>query len=349
VGDWVGQGADLLEPLVKLEKQKVLEAFLLQTDDTAMKVLDRNKAGNIKRGYLWVHVGDGKHCFVLYTPNKEYAQTPNPALEFLKQREGYIQADALPAYDTIFDAPDTKAVEVGCWMHARRYFVTALESGDLRAAIALNLIKKMFKVEADATTAAMSPEKRLQMRLARSAPLRLELGEWIEANYKHLRPKSPLAKAMGYAMRQWEALGRYLEDGRIPLDNGEPERRNRDIAMGRRNYLFAGSDTGAKRAAIVYSLLGGCALNGVEPWSYLNDVIRRIIDGWPMSRLEELLPANYAATLKNEQRDREMKRPAARAVTRPTARASPAPPSPPMGSYAPTGSSPASHTHVPSA
>jgi len=302
VGDWVGQGADLLEPLVKLEAKEVLASFLMQTDDSGLKVLDRSKPGNIKRGYLWVHVGDGRHCYVLYTPNKEYAdpEHPNPALEYLKLREGYIQADAFPGYNTVFDVAGSKSIEVACWMHARRYFVVALEAGDLRAAIPLKLIKGMYEVEAEATEARASPDERLEMRLTRSAPLRNSLGEWIAKTHPEARPKSPLAKAMGYALNQWNALQRPFEDGRIPLDNGESERRLREVAMGRRNYLFAGSDRGAKRAAIVYSILGGCALNDVEPWAYLNDVLQRIVDGWPMSRLEELLPANYAALIAAE-------------------------------------------------
>ncbi|HJL17778.1 MAG TPA: IS66 family transposase, partial [Sandaracinaceae bacterium LLY-WYZ-13_1] len=263
VGDWLGQGADLLEPLARLEAQNVLDAFVLQTDDSSLKVLDRTKAGNIKRGYLWVHVGDGRHCYVLYTPNKEYAKADNPALEFLEKRNGYIQADAFPGYDTVFADPAAESIEVGCWMHARRYFVEALDGGDLRAAIAVKLIKKMYEVEAEATKARASPDERLARRHERTSPLLNELGQWIADTYQELRPKSPLAKAMGYTMRQWTALRRVLEDGRLPLDNGESERRLRDVAMGRRNYLFAGSDTGAERAAIVYSILGGCALNGV--------------------------------------------------------------------------------------
>jgi len=300
VSDWIGQGADLLEPLYKLEGELVLQAFLLQTDDTALKVRDRSHPGNIKRGAMWVHVGDFRHCYVIYTPSKEYKDGDNDALEYLKGRKGYIQADAFPGYDTVFEVPGSEAIEVGCWMHGRRYFVTALDSGDLRAAIPLKLIKGMYEVEEQATKARASPEQRLALRKEHSEPKLHELGHWIAEHYQAERPKSPLAKAMGYALNQWDALCRPFEDGRLPLDNGESERRIRDIAMGRRNYLFAGSDTGARRAAIVYSVLGGCVLNDIEPWAYLTDVIQRIVDGWPMAHLAQLLPANYAATLAAE-------------------------------------------------
>jgi hypothetical protein len=135
------------------------------------------------------------------------------------------------------------------YLHARRDFVEAPDGGDLRAAIAVKLIEKMYEVEAEATKARASPDERLAMRHERTSPLLDELGQWIAGAYQELRPKSPRAKAMGYAMRQWTALWRVLAEGRMPLDNGEPERRLRDVSTGHRNDLFAGSDTGAERAA----------------------------------------------------------------------------------------------------
>jgi hypothetical protein len=143
--------------------------------------------------------------------------------------------------------------------------VEALDGGDLRAAIAVKLIEKMYEVEAEATKARASPEERLAMRHERTSPLLDELGQWIAEPYQELRPKSSLAEAVDHTMRQWTALRRVLEEGRIPLDNGEPERRLRDVAMGRRNDLFAGSDTGAERAAIVHSILGGFASTAWSP------------------------------------------------------------------------------------
>ncbi|MCZ7681166.1 MAG: IS66 family transposase [Sandaracinaceae bacterium] len=175
----------------------MLESFLVQTDDTGLKVLDRGHPGNVKRGFLWVHVGDGRHCYVLYTPNKEYADEPNPALEYLKLREGYIQADAFPGYDTVFAAPGSRAIEVGCWMHGRRYYVTALDAGELLAAYPLKLIKGMYKVERDATEKGVSPEQRLEMRLERSGPLRNELGHWIADNHPKVRRRARSRRRWG--------------------------------------------------------------------------------------------------------------------------------------------------------
>lgn len=290
LSDWVGAGAELLSPLAKLEGAKVLESFLLQTDDTGLKVLDRGHPGNIKRGALWGHIGDGAHVYFFYSPDRK-KQWPQ---DFLASREGYIQADAAQVYDGLFTRPGSKAIEVGCWMHARRKFVEALDAGDVRAAIALKWIKKLYKVERRATAARASPEERLTLRRSRSKPVLDELGAWLE----HVRaiepPKTPLGKALTYAHNQWEALGRFLEDGRLPLDNGAPERLNRIIAVGRKNYLFAGSDAGGERAAVIYSLVGGCAVNGVDPWAYFSDVLAKLASGWKQSRLEELLPATWS-------------------------------------------------------
>ena len=133
------------------------------------------------------------------------------------------------------------------------------------------------------------------MRRARSLPQYESLGRWIAGLVEAEPPKSPLGQALGYATRQWTALGRFLEDGRLPLDNGAPERLNKIIAVGRRNYLFAGSKAGGHRAAIVYTLIGGCVLNDVDPWAYFNDVLGKLASGWPQSRIAELSPANWAA------------------------------------------------------
>lgn len=290
MSDWVGAAAELLEPLAKLEGDKVLEAFLLQTDDTGLKVLDRQHAANIKRGALWGHIGDGKHVYFFYSPDRK-KKWPH---EFLEGREGYIQADAAQVYDGLFTRPGSRAIEVGCWMHARRKFVEALDAGDVRAAIPLGWIKKLYKVEARATATGASPEERLALRLSKSKPVLDDLGVWIEQVRSTEPPKEPLGKALTYAHNQWAALGRFLEDGRLPLDNGAPERLNRIIAVGRKNYLFAGSDAGGERAAVIYSLVGGCAVNGIDTWAYFSDVLAKLASGWKLSRLEELLPANWS-------------------------------------------------------
>jgi hypothetical protein len=191
---------------------------------------------------------------------------------------------------------------VGCWSHYRRGYVDCLEGGDMRAAFPLQLIGKLFEVERLATQAGASPEERLARREACSRPLLNQLGQWMELTYKSEPPTSSLAKAIAYGVTRWQALQRFLEDGRLPLDNNGSERALRAIATGRKNYLFAGSDAGAQRAAIVYSLISTCVLCAVEPFAYLRDVLEKLAGGWLHSRLDELLPPHWkAAQQKPEQ------------------------------------------------
>ncbi len=290
LSDWNGAATELLKPVAQLIREHVLDAHVLGADGTHLKVLDKNHAANIKRGSLWCYIGDGQSAYFDYTPN-EKKQGPQ---SFLSERVGYIQADADPKLDGLFKGPEAKAIEVGCWMHARRYFVTALDGGDLRAAHPLGIIKKMYKIEKDAKKQRAGPDKVYRMRQEQSMPLLNELGKWIADNYQSERPTSPLAEAMGYTLRQWEALKRYTEDGRLPIDNGGVERAIRTVAVGRRNYLFAGSDTGGKRAAIAYTIMGSCALVGINPWAYMRDVFEKLASGWPMKRIEELIPAVWS-------------------------------------------------------
>jgi len=232
----------------------------------------------------------GKHAYFDYTPN-ESKEGPQ---SLLRERVGYIQADADPKLDGLFTGPGAKAIEVACWMHARRYWVRALDAGDLRAAHPLEIIKKLYKVEREAKKQRAGPDEVFRMRQEQSVTLLNELGKWISANYQSERPTSPLAEAMGYTLRQWDALKRYTEDGQLPIDNGGVERAIRAVAIGRRNYLFAGSDTGGERAAIAYTILGSCDLTGVNPWAYMRDVFEKLASAWPKKRLEELLPAQWA-------------------------------------------------------
>jgi len=290
LSDWNGAVTDLLRPVAQRIRDQVLDAYVLGADGTHLKVLDKNHEANIKRGSLWCYVGDGKHAYFDYIPN-ERKEGPQ---SFLRERVGYIQADADPKLDDLFKGPEAKAIEIGCWMHDRRYWANALDAGDLRAAHPLGIIKKMYKVEDAAKKQRAGPDQVYRMRQEQSVPLLNELGKWIADNYNTERPTSPLAEAMGYTLRQWAALKRYTEDGRLLIDNGGVERAIRVVAMGRRNYLFAGSDTGGQRAAIAYTILGSCALVGINPWAYLRDVFEKLAAGWPMKRIEELLPAVWA-------------------------------------------------------
>jgi transposase len=295
LSDWNGEATALLAPVAEAERALVLSSFLLQTDGTPLKVQDREHPANIAHGELWGQLGDGRHCHYYFTPD----QKQHWVHEMLWDRVGYVQCDAGGCFDEVFARAGSRALEVGCWMHARRYFVEALDSGDLRAAIPLKQIKALYAVERRATEARAGPDERLAMRHDRSRPAYQELGRWIAEHVAVEPPKQRLGKALGYATRQWVALGRFLDDGRLPLDNGAMERLHRLPAVGRKNYLFAGSRAGGERAAIAYTLIGGCVINDVEPWEYLKDVLEKLSRGWPQARIDELVPANWADARRN--------------------------------------------------
>lgn len=291
LGDWVTVGADALRPLSIQIARRVLAAHVVGVDDTGLRVLDKDNERGVKRGHMWAYVGDGQAVAYRYTPTWVAS---GPA-SFLVSRKGIIQGDGYAGYDRIVADRGGDLVLAGCWAHARRKFVEAMESGDARAAIALEMIGRMYRVEREATEAGCSPEERGRRRDAFSRPVLDELGYWVAKVHPNAPPKSPLGKALTYLINQWETLKVFLGDGRVPIDNNAVERALRPIAVGRKNYLFAGSDAGARRAETIYTVLGTAALVGVEPIAYLRDVLDRISRGWPANRVEELLPHAWAA------------------------------------------------------
>ncbi|MBN1654035.1 MAG: IS66 family transposase [Deltaproteobacteria bacterium] len=230
LGYWIGQGVDLLKLLVPMLKERKLKDFLVQTDDTGFLVLDSDDPRGRKRGHIWLYVGEGGNVFAEYTPDWS-AEGPQ---EILKQREGYIQVDGYAGYDALFEG-DSPRIAVGCWMHTRRGFEKAHQAGDSRGTTILLLIQKIYAVEREANEDAVSPEQRLKRRLEYSARVVEEIFGLLDQWAPVVPEKTPLGKAIGYARNRRVQLTRFLEDGRIPLDNGEPERLNRRIAL-IRNY-----------------------------------------------------------------------------------------------------------------
>jgi transposase len=286
LGDWLAGACDVLPPLVELLKQKTLKDFLVQTDDTGLRVLDKDDPRGIKRGHLWPYVGEGGNLFVEYTPDWS-GEGPQ---KILSARVGYIQADGYAGYDALFTPPSPRT-EVGCWMHARRGFEKAFRAGEPRAALVLSHIQQLYAVEREATEQQLSPQQRGQLRMEKSASLYNDIFTLLEDLKPQVAPKTPLGKAITYAQNHYLPLGRFLEDGRLPLDNGEVERLIRLIAIGRNNYLFAGSDAAGQRAAAAYTLVLSCYRLGMDPWAYLRDVLPKLGDTrFPASRLAELLP-----------------------------------------------------------
>jgi transposase len=279
--DWVAAGAEAVEPLAAQIRRQVLESWVVQVDDTPLTVLDPGKPGGSKRGHMYALVGDEHWVVYDYRPT---GSASGPC-EFLGAREGWVQADAAGAFEPLFAMG--RAKEAGCWSHARRYFVEALDT-DRRAAFAVKWITDLFMVEREG--AEMSPEQRLALRREKSGPVLKDLGTWIAETSKTTTPKSPLGKALTYAANQWRPLTRFLEDPRLQIHNNACERALRRIAIGRNNWLFAGSDAGARRAAVIYTVLGTCRLRGADPFAWLKGVLEKLASGWKQSEIAALLP-----------------------------------------------------------
>src|SRR5579863_3991602 len=228
MGGWMAQCAALLDPLYQLMKKELLSSKVIGTDDTSVKVLDR-KLPFARIGRIWPYVGDAHHPVIVYdyTPTRSRA---GPA-KFLEGYKGYLQADAYSVYDAFFK-PQRGMTEVGCWMHARRYVFKALESDEPHMGPALHLIARLYAVEERAKALSLAAEQRLALRQRVSARLIDRLHQYLLELQPEVLPKSPSGAAVRYALNQWEALTRFLQDGDLEIDNGATERANRDIAKG---------------------------------------------------------------------------------------------------------------------
>ncbi len=308
--DWLAQSAVLLRPLWELLKGRVLQSRVIQTDDTPVRVQAQAGAA-VHQGRLWVQVGDADHrCLVyLYSPNRE-GQWPQ---KFLAGYAGFLQGDAYAGYDALFTKGTV--VEVGCWAHARRKFFDAQKTDPEGALYALGVIRQLYAVERKATeqsdkeelSRAEFEELRLQLRQEQAVPLLKSFGEWLEKQAASALPKSPLGEAVGYARNQWAALQVYTTAGFLEIDNNAAERALRAVAIGRKNYLFFGSDVGGDTAAVLYTFTQTCQGLGIEPWRYLRDVLERL-PNHPPERRAELLPEEWAR--------RSVVRPSRRGLTR---------------------------------
>lgn len=287
--DWTEAVADSVRPLVERIEAKALESHVLQTDGTGLKVLDRDDPQNIRRGTMWCSVGDRKYVIFRFAATGSGEDGP---WKFLAGRTGYLQADASNVFDRLFNGARANAIEVGCWAHARRKHF-ALADSDPRVAYPLELIGKLYKVERLADRQQLSAEERKALRGQRSTGILERLNRWLVKTGAKEPPESALHKACAYSLNHWQALIRFLEDGRLGLDNNLCELQIRSLAVGRKNFLFAGSDAGAERAAILYSLLRTGALHGVDCYWYLVDVLGKLAAGWPHPRVDELLPENW--------------------------------------------------------
>jgi transposase len=284
--DWVGKSADLLAPLVKRLHEKILESPKINTDDTPIPVKSEKHRGSTYNGYLWVYVDKDYNVVFDFTPNR----SREGPLKFLGTYSGYVQADAYSGYDEFFRKSD--ATEVGCHAHARRKFDYALDSDPVRAARLLVLWGKLYDIERKAKDDNYSIAQLLEARQKEAKPILVEIKTVLDEYKNQVLPKSPIGKAVSYSLNQWEALNRYVDDSILEIDNNLSERLLRMVVIGRKNYLFAGSEAGAGRAAIIYSLVAGCKLNGIDPFRYFRDVLARV-STHPADKIDELLPSEW--------------------------------------------------------
>jgi len=297
LGDWASFGLDVLEPVAERIFERVLGQDYVRGDDTGIPVLDRDHPNGIRRGHMWAFVGDKEVAF-RYAPSW-HAKHPEALLQDFR---GYLQGDGYAGYGAMMreDEPSEPIVpdshRLGCGMHLRAKFEKAAKAGDARAAVALAYFKPIYRIEASCKKEQLSPEARLARRQQQSLPYVDALFDWINDIHSRLIPKTPLYIATHYALNQEAAWRRCFTDGRFEIDNGEVERQIRRVALGRKNYLFAGSEKGAQRLAVGYTVFGSCHMNGVNPLVWATDVIGKLQAGWPMSRLDELLPDMWAKT-----------------------------------------------------
>jgi transposase len=273
LGDWVKDAAEMLSPVVAAMKESVLASHVVQSDDTGITVLDTNHPKGSRRSFLWAYAGDRDELVFAFTLGRG-REGPR---SFLGDYHGYLQADAYSGYDIVFQKGTV--IEVGCWAHARRRFFDAHKAGHEQATIALQILQRLYVIEREAKELGLDFGKRRERRQQEAKPLLEGMKPWLLELKRTVLPKSPMGEAIGYALRQWDPLTRYLEDGRLEIDNNRVERQIRSVAVGRKNWMFAGSDAGAQRAATIYSLVCTSALLGIEPWAYLKDVLQRIAEG----------------------------------------------------------------------
>ena len=289
---WVSETCRLITPLYEALKKEVLKSNYLHADETPIRVLDRDKSGESHKGFYWVYQNSIDRIVIFDYQEGRGREGPAKMLEHF---EGYLQTDGYQVYDHFDARKDIR--QIHCMAHARRKFTEALDNNETVAEYALSEIQKLYAIERKCKEEGLLSDEIKSRRQEQSLPLLESLGRWMKEQYIHALPKSNIGEALAYSIKRWDTLSRYTENGMLSIDNNPVENSIRPVALGRKNYLFAGSHEAAKRSGMLYSLFGTCKLHGIEPYAWLKNTLQKI-PSHPINKIQELLPHHHT-TIKN--------------------------------------------------
>ena len=290
IGNWVAASAAYLKPLYEAHKQLVLASGYLHADETIIKVLDSDKKNATHQGYFWVYQCNANKLVLFDYRTGRGREGPQ---SILKDYKGYLQTDGYIVYEDFDNNPDI--IVFNCLAHARRKFSEALTNDRSRAEHVLAEIQKLYAIERQLTENNLTGNDKLQYRKEQALPILKDLGIWMQKAYPEVLPGSAIGKAIFYSLSRWDKLSLYATTDFLSIDNNPVENSIRPVAVGRKNYLFAGSHAAAQRSAIFYSLLATCKNYQVNPVDWMQDVLTRIA-GYPINKIQELLPQNWNPT-----------------------------------------------------
>jgi transposase len=290
---WMLAASELVKPLVELMTSRVKQSKVIHTDETRVPVQDRTVKGKCKSGRIWTYIGDEANPYVVYdyTPDRTRAGPQ----KFLADYKGYLQADAYGGYDGIYIRGEV--IEVACWAHARRKFFDARDTDGRRSAEMLEMVRQLYAVEDEGKS--LSHEARRAPRQEKSLPILATIRTWLDREIQLVLPRSPMAQAINYTLNQWDALCRYTEQGYLNIDNNAAERALKRVAIGRKNWLFAGNDGAGESHATLYTLIASAERHGVDPQKYLMSVLAKI-GQTKSSELNQFLPDVWKADCQAE-------------------------------------------------
>ena len=293
MADWMEGCAEALRPLYELMLLEILSHDLVLNDDTTVDMRDGPEPG-IRQARFWATVGGKELRYTHY--NFTLGRGAEGPESFFKDYRGFFVSDAYPGYNGLFKASSEappNIINAACWAHARRYFVKAQDTAPRAGMEILSMIALLYKIEAEIKH--LSPDEKKAARQKKARPIiEIKIKPWLEAGLTQHLPQSEMRKAIGYSLGIWKELQTYLLDGRIPIDNNLAENAIRPIALGRKNWLFVGSETGGHTAAILMTFCATCRKNKINTWAYLKDVLQRI-QSHPAKRLHKLLPDQWQA------------------------------------------------------